>query len=523
MIISNAQKPAWLAGEAGQNKELLSWMANILEIENKLLSGQTPNECFMDLANVLIDLSGAKLVLLLLRKGQENIVYWAFQAGEEEAGMLESLLDLSQYFKQSPQILSIDDEESHRLTSWLDQVRYRPGGASHLHSASFPLSRGSSDSGYLFFHDFDIVPDETFFNFAQQLAGLLSIASLEFHQSLPDIDIATASHEELHSQYDFAAIIGSHPKLMEVLQVVSQVADTDAPVLIEGETGTGKELVARAIHSNSHRREKRMVSVNCGAFPENLLESEFFGYEKGAFTGAVKSHKGKFEQASGGTIFLDEVDEMSPLLQVKLLRIIQWGEFTPLGSEETRKCDVRIVAASKRRLRELVDEGSFREDLYYRLNLIRVNLPPLRERKEDILQLGNHFLCNVCKKLKRGGLVLGSEAQKAIQNYAFPGNVRELENIIRRAAILCKERVIQVGHLPPEVQAAAKPVSESILKAGKTFKEAKEHIISEFEKKYIKKTLEDAGGIIVKAAEHAGMHEKNFRLKLKKYKIRPQK
>ena len=217
--------------------------------------------------------------------------------------------------------------------------------------------------------------------------------------------------EELRTCYDFEAILGHSPKMLEVLQVISQVADTDAPVLIEGESGTGKELVARAIHFNSRRREKPLVSVNCAAIPENLLESELFGHEKGAFTGACRRHKGKFEQADGGTIFLDEVDETSPALQVKLLRILQWGDFSPLGSDITKRCNVRIVAASKQVLRKLVEEGNFRDDLYYRLNLIRFSMPPLRDRKEDILLLADYFLQNACKKSSKPVPTLSTRVQ----------------------------------------------------------------------------------------------------------------
>lgn len=361
------------------------------------------------------------------------------------------------------------------------------------------------------------------FAFVATFAEFISLAARHALERKQLQSRQQALEDALRSRYDFDAIIGRASKMMQVLELVSQVAESDAPVLIEGESGTGKELISHAIHYNSPRRGKPLVRVNCAAFPENLLESEFFGYEKGAFTGAFKHHKGKFEQADGGTIFLDEIDEMSPALQAKLLRVIQDGEFSPLGSEEPRRCDVRVVAASKQSLWNLVESGRFREDLYYRLNVIRIDMPTLRERKEDILLLAEHFLKNACKKIRKPPPQLSLPVRQALQKYPFPGNVRELENIIHRAAILCRGSSIELEHLPDELQISPSKGEHRKDAQINTFKEAKEKVVADFERRYLQQVLDECDGVIKRAARLAGMDAKNFHQKLAKYGLRTKK
>lgn len=247
-------------------------------------------------------------------------------------------------------------------------------------------------------------------------------------------------------------IIGSSEAMRSVLELVSQVAPSTASVLIEGESGTGKELVAQAIHDLSTRRQKRFIKLNCGALPEALLESELFGYEPGAFTGAQGKKEGRFELANGGSLFLDEVSELAPASQVKLLRVLQEGEFERLGGTRTLQVDVRLVAATNRDLEAEVQARRFREDLFYRLNVIRIHLPPLRERTEDIPLLVNHFLTRYCHKNSRPQRELSPEALECLLAWRWPGNVRELENTLERAVVLSRGTVIGVEELPPALR-----------------------------------------------------------------------
>lgn len=274
--------------------------------------------------------------------------------------------------------------------------------------------------------------------------------------------------EELKERYQFSNIIGKSAPMQRIYGLIEKVAPAKATVLITGESGTGKELIARAIHFNSPRRDMPFISVNCGALPETLLESELFGHEKGSFSGAVSQRKGRFELAHEGTLFLDEISEMSTPLQVKLLRILQEMEFERVGGSQSIKVDVRVVAASNRNLKIEVAEGRFRSDLFYRLNVVHVHLPPLRDRKDDIPLLVNHFLAKYGRQSGRGSMCLDPEAMRILLDYFWPGNVRELENVIERAVILSTGEKIQVKDLPSEVRTPAPPsVQEPVYGAEK--------------------------------------------------------
>jgi two-component system NtrC family response regulator len=317
---------------------------------------------------------------------------------------------------------------------------------------------------------------------------------------------------QLVERHRLAGIIGESGRMQEVLALVSRVAPSDATVLIRGESGTGKELIARAIHFNSPRAEKPLVTLNCAAIPEQLLESELFGHEKGAFTGATAQRRGRFETADGGTIFLDEIGDLSPALQVKLLRVLQEREFERLGSSRSITVDVRVLAATHRNLEEALKAGTFREDLYYRLNVVTIQIPPLRERREDIPPLLEHFLEKFAKKNRQPVPGLTAAARDALLKYEYPGNVRELENMVERAVLLCRGSVIDLEDLP----ATARPGSRDpdATPAGPL-----PDVLEAIERQAIRAALARHDGVQTRAADELGISERVLRYKMKKYRI----
>jgi two-component system NtrC family response regulator len=324
--------------------------------------------------------------------------------------------------------------------------------------------------------------------------------------------------QDLDKKYGLPNIVGESKAIQEILALVKRVAGSKATVLVSGESGTGKELIARAIHQLSPRAGKTFISVNCAALTETLLESELFGHERGAFTHAVAMRKGRFELADGGTLFLDEVGEMSPALQVKVLRVLQEMEFERVGGTRTIKVDVRVVAATNKDLKEEVEAGRFREDLYYRLNVVHLNIPPLRQRPEDIPPLAAHFLRKYAAENIRGEVRLSPEALKLLVRYGWPGNVRELENVMERAVILCSDNLITMNDLPGELGARREEAQvdiEHFIPLSKPLPEA----LEEIEEQMIRRALEASGQIQVRAAEMLGITKSLLQYKLKKYHL----
>ena len=324
--------------------------------------------------------------------------------------------------------------------------------------------------------------------------------------------------QELKRQYDFSNIIGTSRAIRRIFDIITKVADTDGTVLISGESGTGKELIARAIHYNSSRAGKPMVVVNCGAIPEELLESELFGHEKGAFTGAHKTRIGRFEMANGGTFFLDEIGEMSPSLQVKLLRVLQDQCFERVGGTRTIHVDVRIIAATNKNLTEAVNKGKFREDLYYRLNVIPIKVPPLRQRRSDIPLLVDHFLKKFQKNKRKKIKGFSSEAMDAIISYSWPGNVRELENVVKRLTILCENEVVQLQDLPEHIYDRNEAQSSLEIIRDKKSIDLSE-AVKDYEKRLILEALEKSNWVKSKAARLLNINRTTLVEKMKRQKL----
>jgi DNA-binding NtrC family response regulator len=324
--------------------------------------------------------------------------------------------------------------------------------------------------------------------------------------------------EQLKSRYSFHNILSKNPHMHAVFELISNVAHSNATVLIEGETGTGKEQVARAIHQASNNRTGPLIAVNCAALPETLLESELFGHEKGAFTSAVGQRRGRFEMADGGTIFLDEVGDVPATMQAKLLRVLQERRFERVGGTESIEVDVRVIAATNRSLQKLVKQGNFREDLYYRLNVVKIDLPPLRDRLEDIPLLATHF----AEKYARPGEAakqISPRAMEALLNYRWPGNIRELENAIERACVTSRDNVIQVENLPPELLSPPVAKLPFHIDLDRPLPDLLREAVVNIEQQYLRKALKKTRGNVGRCARICGLSRRSVTAKIAEYKL----
>ncbi|MHB9099628.1 MAG: sigma-54-dependent transcriptional regulator [Syntrophales bacterium] len=323
--------------------------------------------------------------------------------------------------------------------------------------------------------------------------------------------------KRVEERYGLEGLVGKSPPMLRVYELIETVAPTDATVLIQGESGTGKELAANAIHLQSPRKNASFIKVNCAALPETLLETELFGHEKGAFTGALRQRKGRFESADGGTLFLDEIGDLPLSVQVKLLRVLQERQFERVGGNETLSVDVRLICATQKDLKEELQKGAFREDLYYRLNVVPIALPPLRERQEDILLLVDHFIEKLSRKMGKEIVAVSEEAKSLLLKYSFPGNIRELENMLERAIALIKGTVIQAHDLPDEIVGKTSPVTVICERIGGS--EPLSDAVHLFEKEYIQCVLEKTKGKKGQAAEVLGISRKSLWEKIKGLEI----
>jgi DNA-binding NtrC family response regulator len=328
---------------------------------------------------------------------------------------------------------------------------------------------------------------------------------------------------ELQEKYGFHNIVGKSKKMQEIYRIIAKVATTDTTVLIGGQSGTGKELIARAIHFNSPRRDKPFVPVDCAVLSENLLESELFGHIRGSFTGAVSTKPGLFEVADGGSVFLDEVGNISMAIQAKLLRVLQEREFTPVGGTKAKKVDIRLIAATNKDLEKMIKEETFREDLYYRLNIVPIFLPLLKERLEDIPILAVHFLKKYSEEMGKTIKGFTSEAMEKLMKYPWPGNVRELENVIERTVVMIDEEMVRPAHLilPGQEEKVGEdqvPMTSDELKQIK--KQIREKAVEEVEKAFVISALERHQWNVTRAADEVGMLRPNFQALMRKYNLR---
>lgn len=409
--------------------------------------------------------------------------------------------------KLEPTYLSLFSEETDKIVE--------------LSCISVPISIGGQAAGVLGV-EVEYKSERKY----EKLSDFLSVVSMLIAQTIKFERAVAGENEqllaenttlrrELREKYDFGQIVGNSSAMRRVYDQVTQVARSNTTILLRGESGTGKELIANAIHYNSLRAKKPLIKVNCAALPETLIESELFGYEKGAFTGAQQRKKGRFELAEGGTLFLDEIGDLSPQTQIKLLRVLQEREFERLGGTETIKANVRLLTATNKNLEAAIVDGSFREDLFYRLNVFSIFLPPLRERKSDILLLAENFVEKYEREHGKHIKRLSTPAIDMLTSYHYPGNVRELENAIERAVLACEGGVIHGHHLPPTLQTAE--ITDTVTRVSLTA------AVEAFERDLILDALKTTRGNGAKAAKMLDTTERILGYKIKKYRIEPRR
>lgn len=493
----------------------LKRMATLLEVSRALADTLHLNETFHEVVQILVEhprVVGASLTLL--PDQAESMGFQSSQAGSLSAeGLMGRSVDriVNRVIESNKPVVvpkvSQEPELRRRFSQKRDEYSF----------LCVPLMLGTSRLGALAVEvHYDLTRNyERAVGFLR-LVGSMIIQAVKIHRFVEAekrglVEENFQLREELRERYDFSNIIGNSGAMREVYEGITRVARTNTTVLIRGESGTGKELIAHAIHYNSLRSQKPFVRVSCAALPETLIETELFGHEKGAFTGAQERKKGRFELAEGGTLFLDEIGELQPALQVKLLRVLQEREFERVGGIQTVKANVRLMAATNQPIEEAIAEGRFREDLYYRLNVFTVFVPPLRKRQSDILLLADHFLEKYSAEHGKWIRRISTPAIDMLVSYHWPGNVRELENTIERAVLVCDGRVIHGHHLPPTLQTAE--ASDTLVNTNLV------EAVAAYEKDLILDALKSTRGNRAKAARLLNSTERIIGYKVKKYGI----
>lgn len=508
------------ARELSKAKRRLNKLEMLIEISKNLNSTLNLNELLAGIIDSVINLADTDRGFLMLAD-QDNELQFRIARDRKEKPLVEDDFELSRtiindVFKNGKTVFSnfTDDDRYKNQQSVIDL---------RLHTAAcVPLILEDRVIGVIYTDSsrltIELTQDDMSIitAFASQAAVTIENARLHGELILSRENLAKENlmlKQELSEQYEYSGIIGKSKSMGEIFKLIDKVAPIDSTVLIHGETGTGKELIAKAIHHHSTRKDQAIVPINCGALPLELLESELFGHKKGSFTGATNDKAGLFETANGGTIFLDEIGDMPLPLQVKLLRALQEGEFRRVGDNNTIKVDVRIIAATNRDLTEDINTGRFRQDLFYRLNVIPLNIPPLRERKDDILPLTEHFIKKYSKQMNKKEMRIVPETMKLLMSGDWPGNVRELENTIERSLVLCGDSTILSKEFFPQLLDENKFLGDFTEEA--TLKQK----LGVLEKQIITEALLKNGWKITKTAGHLGVTRQHLHNKIKSHNI----
>jgi len=504
----------WMNPHTGEVRKL----STLLEVSRALLAAREFKAGLVRVLEILGDHHGAIRSTVVLRNERTGDVVIEASAGAIDASTARYRLGegITGEVVRSGEPMVVP--QVSREPRFLNRAAARPELAhQELTYISVPIALDGETAGALGI-DLLYKPDRDYERTLKFLGvvGSMIAQAMKVHQLVEAdrqllVNENTSLRLELKDRYGFANMVGTSRAMQEVYEQVAQVAPTNTTVLLRGESGTGKELIAHAIHYNSARAKKPFIKVSCAALPQDLIESELFGYEKGAFTGAYASKKGRFELAEGGTLFLDEIGELNLATQVKLLRVLQEREFERLGGTETLASNVRLVTATNKDLEKAIAAGDFREDLYYRLNVFAIFVPPLRERKPDILQLANHFLEKFSRQHSKNVKRIATPAIDMLMCYHWPGNVRELENAIERSVVVCNTQVLHAHHLPPTLQTAEA--------SGTTIDVSLEQATEAFEKDVLQDALKSARGNRAKAARLLSTTGRVFNYKVKKYGI----